>query len=150
MSDLVFRTEELTNNQIAELYVASDYEQSIIDKLKAPSPVLLIGSRGVGKSFLFKMSEIQMLQEFSEKKILPVFLSFLASLLKTSNPEQFQNWMLSRICSEVLRALKKTGKLSPISGGLSLLAGEVSVESSKIDDIATAFEESLENAGRTD
>lgn len=50
MSDLVFRTEELTNNQIAELYVASDYEQSIIDKLKAPSPVLLIGSRGVGKA----------------------------------------------------------------------------------------------------
>lgn len=93
MSDLVFRTEELTNNQIAELYVASDYEQSIIDKLKAPSPVLLIGSRGVGKSFLFKMSEIQMLQEFSEKKILPVFLTFRkASLLKTSNPEQFQNW----------------------------------------------------------
>lgn len=86
MSDLVFRTEELTNNQIAELYVASDYEQSIIDKLKAPSPVLLIGSRGVGKSFLFKMSEIQMLQEFSEKKILPVFLTFRkASLLKTSN-----------------------------------------------------------------
>lgn len=110
MSDLVFRTEELTNNQIAELYVASDYEQSIIDKLKAPSPVLLIGSRGVGKSFLFKMSEIQMLQEFSEKKILPVFLTFRkASLLKTSNPEQFQNWMLSRICSEVLRALKKQG-----------------------------------------
>lgn len=36
MSDLVFRTEELTNRQIAELYVASDYEQSIIDKLKAP------------------------------------------------------------------------------------------------------------------
>ena len=32
MSDLVFRTEELTNNQIAELYVASDYEQSIIDE----------------------------------------------------------------------------------------------------------------------
>lgn len=29
MSDLVFRTEELTNNQIAELYVASDYEQRV-------------------------------------------------------------------------------------------------------------------------
>ena len=46
MSELIFRTEELTNNQIADLYVASEYEQSIIDKLKAPSPVLLIGSRG--------------------------------------------------------------------------------------------------------
>ena len=75
MSELIFRTEELTNNQIADLYVASEYEQSIIDKLKAPSPVLLIGSRGVGKSFLFKMSEIQMLQDFSKKKVLPVFIT---------------------------------------------------------------------------
>ena len=155
MSDLVFRTEELTNRQIAELYVASDYEQSIIDKLKAPSPVLLIGSRGVGKSFLFKMSEIQMLQEFSERKILPVFLTFRkASLLKTSNPEQFQSWMLSRICSEVLRALKKTGKLSPISGGLSLLAvlGLLAVMLKKKSqrfnhEIAKAFEESWKTPG---
>lgn len=120
----------------------------LLISLKPPSPVLLIGSRGVGKSFLFKMSEIQMLQEFSERKILPVFLTFRkASLLKTSNPEQFQSWMLSRICSEVLRALKKTGKLSPISGGLSLLAGESSTESSKIDDIAKAFEESWKTPG---
>lgn len=54
MSDLVFRTEELTNRQIAELYVASDYEQSIIDKLKAPSPVLLIGSRVLENHFYSK------------------------------------------------------------------------------------------------
>lgn len=148
MSELIFRTEELTNKQIEELYVATEYEQGIIDKLKAPSPVLLVGSRGVGKSFLFKMCEIQMLQDFSQKKVLPVFLTFRkASLLKTSNPEQFQNWMLSRICSEVLRALKKTGKLSPISSGLSLLAGEGSTESSKIDDIAKAFEESWKTPG---
>lgn len=96
MSELIFRTEELTNNQINELYVASEYEQGIVDKLEAPSPVLLVGSRGVGKSFLFRVSEIQMLQEFPDKKVLPVFLTFRkASLLKTTNPEQFQNWMLS-------------------------------------------------------
>lgn len=29
MSELIFRTEELTNNQIADLYVASEYEQSM-------------------------------------------------------------------------------------------------------------------------
>ena len=148
MSELIFRTEELTNNQINELYVASEYEQGIVDKLKAPSPVLLVGSRGVGKSFLFRVSEIQMLQEFPDKKVLPVFLTFRkASLLKTTNPEQFQNWMLSRICSEVLRCLKKVGKLSPISSGLSLLAGEKYEESNKINEIAKAFEESWRNPG---
>ena len=41
MSDLVFRTEELTNRQIAELYVASDYEQSTIgDLISAPEEKL--------------------------------------------------------------------------------------------------------------
>ena len=56
MDEFVFRTEELTNRQVLELGVLSDFEKGIIDKLKAPSPVLLVGSRGVGKSFLFKMA----------------------------------------------------------------------------------------------
>ena len=144
MSEFIFRTEELTNNQVSKLFVSSDFEQDIVDKLKAPSPVLLIGSRGVGKSFLFKVSEIQLMQEFSEKKILPVSLTFRkASLVKTSTKEQFQYWMLARICSELLRALKKTGKLSPINSGLSLLAGEAPANSTRIDSIVTEFEESL-------
>ena len=110
MSEIIFRTEELTNSQISELFVSSDYEQEIIDKLKAPSPVLLIGSRGVGKSFLFKVSEIQLIQEFQHKRIMPIALTFRkASLIRTSSPEQFQYWMLARICSELLRALKKQG-----------------------------------------
>lgn len=83
MDEFVFRTEELTNRQVLELGVLSDFEKGIIDKLKAPSPVLLVGSRGVGKSFLFKMAEIQMLNEFEKEKVLPVSLTFRkASLLK--------------------------------------------------------------------
>ena len=86
MDEFVFRTEELTNRQVLELGVLSDFEKGIIDKLKAPSPVLLVGSRGVGKSFLFKMAEIQMLNEFEKEKVLPVSLTFRkASLLKSGN-----------------------------------------------------------------
>ena len=112
MDEFVFRTEELTNRQVLELGVLSDFEKGIIDKLKAPSPVLLVGSRGVGKSFLFKMAEIQMLNEFEKEKVLPVSLTFRkASLLKSGNEYQFQYWMLGRICSEVLRAIRKIGIL---------------------------------------
>lgn len=68
MDEFVFRTEELTNRQVLELGVLSDFEKGIIDKLKAPSPVLLVGSRGVGKSFLFKMAEIQMIKKFGIEK----------------------------------------------------------------------------------
>ena len=93
MDEFVFRTEELTNRQVLELGVLSDFEKGIIDKLKAPSPVLLVGSRGVGKSFLFKMAEIQMLNEFEKEKVLPVSLTFRkASLLKSGNEYQFQYW----------------------------------------------------------
>ena len=74
MDEFVFRTEELTNRQVLELGVLSDFEKGIIDKLKAPSPVLLVGSRGVGKSFLFKMAEIQ-------KKKYYLFLLHLERLL---------------------------------------------------------------------
>lgn len=148
MSEFVFRTEELTPRQVSELYVSSEYEQSIIDKLKAPSPVLLVGSRGVGKSFLFKVCELQMLDEFTEKKVLPVALTFRkASLLKSGTPEQFQHWMLCRICAEVTRALKKTGKLATISRSLMTLAGEDASEPSKIDKIITEFEDSWKNPG---
>ena len=148
MSEFIFRTEELTKKQIAEWYVSSEYEQNIIDKLKAPSPVLLVGSRGVGKSFLFKMCEIQMLKEFEDKKVLPVSLTFRkASLLKSGNESQFQYWMLGRICAEVLRALKKIGKLSAISRNLTLLAGEQELQTSKVDDIVKQFEESWKSPG---
>lgn len=150
MSEFVFRTEELMPAQVTDFYVESENEQIIIDKLKAPSPVLLVGSRGVGKSFLFKMGEIQMRNEFSKKRVLPVSLTFRkASLLKTSNQDQFQSWMISRICSEVLRSIRKIGLLSPLSSGLSLLAGESSPESSRVDDIAKEFEESWKTPGKS-
>ena len=74
MSEFVIRTEELTNEQISDFYVSSDYEQDVINKLIAPSPVLLIGSRGVGKSFLFKVSEIQLINTYEKQRILPVSL----------------------------------------------------------------------------
>lgn len=149
MSDLIFRTEELTDKEVSDLFVSSKYEQEIIDKLKAPSPVLLIGSRGVGKSFLFKVSEIQLLDEFKTKKILPVFLTFRkASLIKTSTPEQFQYWMLARVCSELLRTLQKNGFISPIHSRMGLLAGEINPDTSRVDEIIRNFEESWKAPGR--
>ena len=148
MAEFVYRTEELTNEQISELYVSTSYEQDIIDKLKAPSPVLLVGSRGVGKSFLFKVSEIQLLDDFSKLKILPVFLTFRkSSLLKTSTPQQFQYWMLGKICSEVSRALKRLGMFAPINAELALLAGDVSSNSNGVQEVIKNFEESWKNPG---
>ncbi|MCQ2049468.1 MAG: hypothetical protein MJZ22_00430 [Candidatus Saccharibacteria bacterium] len=147
MAEFIIRTEELTNDQISDLYVASENEQSIINKLKAPSPVLLIGSRGVGKSFLFKKCEIELLNDFSKNRVLPIYLTFRkASLINTSNSEQFQYWMLARICAEVVRALKKKGLLSPSSTTIPFQTNDVSTTA--LDKTISEFEESWKNPGK--
>lgn len=148
MSEFIFRTEELSNSQIEEWYVSSKYEQSIIDKLKAPSPVLLVGSRGIGKSFIFRVSEIQMLEEFQEKKVLPVSITFRkASLLRSGTKYQFQYWMLGRICTEVLRALKKIGKISSISKSFDMLSGNQGNSGGRVEKIVQRFEDSWKKPG---
>ena len=150
MNEFVIRTEELTKEQISDFFVSSDYEQAVIDKLKAPSPVLLVGSRGVGKSFLFKVCEIQLLNDFERLRILPVSLTFRkASLVKTSTPDQFQYWMLARICSELLRTLRKTGTITSIASGLGVLSGETASELSKTDYLVKEFEDSWRTPGKT-
>lgn len=148
MSELIYRTEELTKEQISDLYVASDYEQSIIEKLKSPTPVLLKGSRGVGKSFLFKICEIQMQEEFDSKRVLPVTITFRkASLLRSGNEYQFQYWMLGRICSELLRALKKIGLISSASSSFSGFCVKADDDNTRIDQIIQHFEDSWKNPG---
>ena len=149
MSEFIIRTEELTKEQVTNFFVSSEYEQSVVDKLKAPSPVLLVGSRGVGKSFLFKVSEIQMLNDFEAQRVFPVSLTFRkACLVDTSNTHQFRHWMLARICSELIRALRKTGMIMPVFGGGNSLFGEALSNSSKIECIVKEFEESWRMPGK--
>lgn len=75
MTNFYYRTEEIKNEDILNLFTESDQERQIIEKLKTPSPVLLVGSRGVGKSFLFKVAQKEMLDNFSKNKVLPVYIS---------------------------------------------------------------------------
>lgn len=150
MSEFVIRTEELTDEQISDFYVSSAYEQNVIEKLVAPSPALLVGSRGVGKSFLFKVSEIQLLANFDQQRILPVSLTLRrAALIKTSVPEQFQHWMLARIWTELSRTLRKRGLITPITFQSGVLPAEAISEPTKIDCIVKKFEESWKKPGES-
>ena len=148
MGELIYRAEELTNEQIENLYVSSEYEQSIIQKLKAPSPVLLKGSRGVGKSFLFRVCGIQMMNVFDEERVLPVFVTFRkASLLNSGNKNQFQYWMMGKICSEIIRSLKKIGKIPSITNGFSVLSGNKTEEITQVENVVNQFENSWKTPG---
>ena len=69
MSNFVIRTEELEDSQLKDLYVETENDNEILNRLKSQSPVLLVGSRGMGKSFLFKISQIQLLESFTNTEV---------------------------------------------------------------------------------
>lgn len=50
-TELFYRTEDLRLDEVLHYYVESPGDQKIIARLKSRSPVVLRGSRGVGKSF---------------------------------------------------------------------------------------------------
>lgn len=147
MSNFVFRSEELTNTQVQNYYVESAEDKRTVDNLLSRNPVLLIGSRGVGKTFLFRVSEAELARTFSSRRILPVYLTFRkASIIQVETPTQFQSWMLSRICSEIIKEIRKKGFEVERSYGARLLFGELSANKTRIEEIAEQFEASWKNA----
>ena len=134
----------MTNEQIQEFYVENTDDIATVQKLSSRNPVLLVGSRGVGKTFLFRVAQSKLLENFSTKKILPVYITFRkASVIQVKRPIQFQSWMLSRICSNIVKELRKTGFDVRRSYGAKLLLGESKDGfESKIEAIATQFESS--------
>lgn len=87
MNNFVIRTEELEDSQLKELYVETENDNDILNRLKSQSPVLLVGSRGMGKSFLFKISQMQLLENFQKDRIFQFFL--LLECIVGTNREQY-------------------------------------------------------------
>ncbi|KYZ75553.1 hypothetical protein AXX12_12640 [Anaerosporomusa subterranea] len=151
MADFFYRTEEIKVEEVADYFVESNQDRQIIDQLKSRTPVILVGSRGVGKSFLFRVAQNELQSSFAKDKILPIYVTFRgSSLIHTNNPQQFHHWMLSRICDELIRSLSKSGKLTITPNSLNILAaGPISTGfiQTKIELIAQAFEDSWKNPG---
>ena len=90
MYNFILRSEELSDAKILDYYVGTTHDEGILNDLEAPFPCLLEGSRGVGKSFLFKVLKQRLLSEFSNKQILPVMVTFRnCPILKTYNESTF-------------------------------------------------------------
>lgn len=152
MADLLFRTEDIENNEILNLYVETDLDRSIINKLKATTPTIIVGSRGVGKSFLMKVAEQELSSSFGVDRVLPVYITFTkSSLINTKDKNQFLHWMLAKICSKTLRQLKKRGLLSNISESIDILSGGVYSEKYlKIEEVQQLYENSWREASSID
>jgi len=151
MPTFLFRTEDIRSEELANYFVETDQDRSIINSLKSVNPVVLVGSRGVGKSFLLRVAEAELVASIPQDAAFPVYLTFnRSSLIHTSDPYQFQHWMLARLSSSIIRALRKSGRLHSIPPAVSILAGgDMHLEKTRIEQIEEAFEDSWRNPGVT-
>jgi hypothetical protein len=66
--------------------------------------------------FLFLRSQTWVKREFEHKRIIPVYVSFTqGSILQLNDDSCFYQWMLAKLCSSLIRSLKKFGFATPKS-----------------------------------
>ncbi|QXE36671.1 KAP family NTPase [Streptomyces sp. GMY02] len=122
-NELHFRTEDLTLEDVGKYFVETEFDRQTIDTLKGRKTVVLQGARGVGKSFLLKVAQKEMNEDFSDSKTLAVYVTFnKAGLLQTSDPGRFKHWMLAKICDRIIREARKKGLLQSQSSVFATLS----------------------------
>jgi hypothetical protein len=144
MTDFYIRTEDIKDENVLDLFVETSLDRQIISALKGRNPTVLLGSRGVGKSFLLRVAQAELFRDFNADKVFPVYVSFTkSSLIQTNAPEAFQYWMLARICSAITRGLAKRGLLVPAPAALSVISGGALPDvfaKTVVEEIAEQFE----------
>lgn len=147
----ILRTEDIRLEDVMSFYVGTDRDNQLVSLLKGTTPLIIEGSRGTGKSLLLRVCERHQLEEFQDEKVLPVYVSFVrSSLIHTSDPLQFQHWMLARLSSRILRALYSAGLLGRGLSAARVLAGEGDVgtgEPTRLEEVVKKFEESFKTPG---
>lgn len=150
MNEFIYRTEDLKPNAILDLFVETKQDSNLLEKLSSKTPFIIEGSRGTGKSLLLKVCEQKQLESLTtETKVLPVYISFVrSSLLNSADPEQFKHWMLSSICSRILRTLRKNGLYKKSLQSVNVLSGSVpndTLDETKLEKITKAYEDTYKN-----
>lgn len=147
-NELQFRTEDLTLEDVGKFFVETEFDRQTIDVLKSKKTVVLQGARGVGKSFLLKVAQKEMDEEFSNAKTLAVYVTFnKAGLLQTSDPERFKHWMLAKICNRIIREARKKGVLHNKSSVFATLSSGADDEAiaSRLETLWTSLEDAWKN-----
>lgn len=139
MSDFKIRTETIKSSKILDYFVETKEDRKIIERLKSDSPIVLVGSRGVGKSFLLRVAEAELKRDIGQYNVVPVYISFTeGSVLQLEDEHDFYQWMLAKMCSGFLRSIKKLGISTPVS----LLAGKSEIEEhSYLSKLISEFEQ---------
>lgn len=144
--DFIIRTEDLLPDKVLGIFVRTKRDGQLVDALKSPTPLIIEGSRGTGKSLLLRVAEQEQLRDFESIRVFPVYVTFAkSSLINTTDPLQFQHWMLARLSSRILRALYQKGLIARPSEAIRILAGgdlDMAGKPMRLEKIAEEFEES--------
>lgn len=121
-NELIYRGEDILPEELNNIYVDSESGQKIVEKLKSKMPILLEGSRGTGKTILFKVTEKELDERFNIDKILAVLVRINQSILIDSR--YFKQWMLSKILfalkSKLRRIVGVTGEIESVNNFFNL------------------------------
>lgn len=145
MNELYLRTEDIGDQELLDLCVETKQDREIINLLKSRTPVVLVGSRGVGKTFLMRVAARELHNSFADDRVMPVYISFIkSSLIAVNKKGSFLQWMLSKICAKVVSQLKKNGIIVEPNNSIDILSGgyfDVKTEPA-IETICRAYEDS--------
>ena len=147
VNELLIRTEDIAEERIMDFYVETGQDRDYVEELKKATPVILVGSRGVGKSFLMKVAYKELLDSFPRERVMPVYMTFTkSSLVSVGGNEGFYGWMMSRICVSIIRQMKKLGLLVPVRSLDVLSGGEYQEQKPlAIEVVKDAYENSWRN-----
>jgi len=107
------------------------------------SPVLLIGSRGTGKTTLLRVAELILLKELEKRKVLPIFVSYNQSAL--IDPKLFKPWMISKILFQIKIRLSRLGYVSTSKDLFTRYTG-LGITDDELGDRLLKFNTLLENS----
>lgn len=141
-TNFIIRTEDIKSKEIKNIYVETKSDREIINKLKSNSPLLLIGSRGIGKTMLIKVAESELNSEYPTKKVLPVYLSFSKSML-VNNPledKNFQYWMYTKLLNEFKNSMLEKGIITADNNPFKLLFNHAEDGESNLDKFISLLE----------
>ena len=85
MDELYLRTEDIDDKDILNLCIENEQDRETINLLKSRTPVILEGSRGVGKSFLMRVAAQELKESFAEERVLPVYIYFYKKFIGCSS-----------------------------------------------------------------
>lgn len=146
MTDFFYRTEDIPPAEVGEYFAETQKDRTAVNALKGRTPTILVGSRGVGKSFLLRIAQRELLNNFKEDRVFPIYVSFVrSSLIRSSDVDRFRNWMLAKLCSSAIRSLEKEGLLGGMPRSVNLIAGAnvgSHIERTAVEIIADAYEDS--------